>query len=325
MLWRRFCTAFGMKSNDLCSALAACARRICTTYVDPSSLLPYTACRLIPLDKCSGVCPIGIGEIVRRIIGKAIMKTTKHFLWIAVGCIQRCAGHDAGYEAAVHAEAVIFVDASNVFKRLKRQVALRNTEVVCLAMAPVLFNTYRNSSWLFVDAQCMLSQEGTTQDDPLAMAMYAIATQPLIHRLHGIAKQVWYADDPAAGSNLEGLRRWWDMLEGIGPNYDYFPNESKTFIVVKPELVETANEIFKGTGINISTEGRRYLGGAIGITSFRNQLIDQKVRKWVEETKTLSEIAKTEPHATIAAITHGLFSRWNYFLQVTDLKSLSAT
>ena len=107
--------------------------------------------------------------------------------------------------------------------------------------------------------------------------MYAIATQPLIHRLHGIAKQVSYADDSAAGSNLEGLRRWWDVLEGIGPNYGYFPNGSKTFIVVKPELVETANEIFQGTGISISTEVRRYLGGAIGTTSFCNQLIDQKV------------------------------------------------
>ena len=110
MLWRRFCTAFGMKSNDLCSALAACARRICTTYMDPSGLMAYTACRLIPLDKCPGVRPIGIGEVVRRIIGKAIMKTTKCFLRNAVGCIQLCAGHDAGCEAAVHAIAQIFND-----------------------------------------------------------------------------------------------------------------------------------------------------------------------------------------------------------------------
>ena len=115
------------------------------------------------------------------------------------------------------------------------------------------------------------------------------------------------------------------MLEGIGPNYGYFPNGSKTFIVVKPELVETANEIFQGTGISISTEGRRYLEGAIGITSFHNQLIDQKVREWVEEINTNSEIAKTEPHAAFAAFTHGLSSRWNYFLRVTDLKSHSAT
>ena len=37
--------SFGQKSNDQCTALAAVARRMCTTLIDPSA---YTACRLIP-------------------------------------------------------------------------------------------------------------------------------------------------------------------------------------------------------------------------------------------------------------------------------------
>ena len=57
LCWRRQCTGFGQKFNDLCSDLAAVARRISTTYVDPSSLMAYTSCRLIPLDKCPGVRP----------------------------------------------------------------------------------------------------------------------------------------------------------------------------------------------------------------------------------------------------------------------------
>ena len=62
--WRRLCTAFGQKSNDLCAALAAVALKISTTYIDPSALQAFTSCRLIPLDKCPGVRPIGIGEVV---------------------------------------------------------------------------------------------------------------------------------------------------------------------------------------------------------------------------------------------------------------------
>ena len=103
--------------------------------------MAYTACRLIPLDKCPGVRPIGIGEVARRIIGKAVMKTTKQDLQRAVGSLQLCPGQDAGCKADVHAmtrifseentEAMIFVDASNAFNRLNRQVTLLNSEAIC--------------------------------------------------------------------------------------------------------------------------------------------------------------------------------------------------
>ena len=140
-------------------------------------------------------------------------------------------------------EAMILVDATNAFNRLNRQVTLVNCEVICPALSPILIYTYLNNSWLFIDGQCMLSKEGTTQGDPLAMAMYAIGTQPLIRRLDGIAKQVWYADDSAAGSSLERLRRWWDLLKEIGPLYGYYPNGAKTHVLAKREHTEAAKEI----------------------------------------------------------------------------------
>ena len=334
MMWRRLCTAFGQRSNDLCSALAAIARRICTTYVDPSGLMAYTACRLVALDKCPGVRPVGVGEVVRRIIGKAIMRVVRQDLQDAVGSIQLCAGQEAGCEAAVHAmrtifdnddtEAMIFVDATNAFNRLNRRVTLVNCGVICPAMSTVLTNTYRDNSWLFIDGQCMLSREGTTQGDPLAMGMYAIGTQPLIRRLHGIANQVWYADDSAAGSSLERLRQWWDILEEAGSLYGYFPNGSKTHILAKPEYADAARKMFEGTGISVSTAGECYLGGAIGAASFIQQYIERKVNLWVREIEKLSKFAVTQPHAAYAAFTHGLSSRWNYLLRVTDWEALSS-
>ena len=102
LCWRRLCTAFGEKSNDLCSAIAAFAKRICTLYVDPLSLVAYTSCPLVQLDKRPGVCPVGIGEVVRGVVGKVVMKVIKRDIQEAVGCIQLNAGQDAGCEAAVH-------------------------------------------------------------------------------------------------------------------------------------------------------------------------------------------------------------------------------
>ena len=53
-----------------------------------------------------------------------------------------------------------------------------NGGTVCPALSNILINAYRNNSQLFVDGQCILSKEGTTKGDPLAMAMYAIGTRP---------------------------------------------------------------------------------------------------------------------------------------------------
>ena len=46
-------------------------------YVDPAGLEALVASCLIALDKCPGVCPIGVGKCLRRLIGRAIVQCTK--------------------------------------------------------------------------------------------------------------------------------------------------------------------------------------------------------------------------------------------------------
>ena len=77
----------------------------------------------------------------------------------------------------------------------------------------------------------ILSQEGTTQGDPLAMPMYALATIPLLSKLKSNVKdvnQVWYADDASATGKVSRLREWWDLINREGPKYGYFTNATKT-------------------------------------------------------------------------------------------------
>ena len=51
---------------------ATLARLLATEYLDPNTLEAFVACRLVPLDKNPGVCPIGIGEVTRRIVAICI-------------------------------------------------------------------------------------------------------------------------------------------------------------------------------------------------------------------------------------------------------------
>ena len=46
------------------------------------------------------------------------------------------------------------------------------------SLSTILINTYRVYTELFVDGDTILLLEGTTQSDPLAMPMYALATIP---------------------------------------------------------------------------------------------------------------------------------------------------
>ena len=60
------------ENKELRVQLATLARLLVTEYLDPNTLEAIVACRLIPLNKNPGVCPIGIGEVTKQIVGKYI-------------------------------------------------------------------------------------------------------------------------------------------------------------------------------------------------------------------------------------------------------------
>ncbi len=283
----------------------------------------------MPLDKRPGVRPIGICEVLRRIVGKATMQVVGPSVQKAAGTKQLCAGQSMGIEAAIHAmqsiyeddntEAILMVDASNAFNRLNRQAALHNIELLCPALATILKNTYSRPADLFVDGEVLKSNEGTTQGDPLAMSMYAIGTLPLINELahHVETQQVWFADDASDAGKLEKIKVWWDQLSGRGPAYGYFPNAAKTWLLVKDSCVQKAQELFNGTNINITTEGRRLLGAAIGEATFVTSYIDQMVKRITRRVEALAKVAKAYPQAAYTGFTQGLIGEWTFLTRTT--------
>ena len=54
--------------------VAVLTRNLLKIAYHPSLLEGYTSCRLIPLAKNPGMRPIGVGELLRRIIGKTIVE-----------------------------------------------------------------------------------------------------------------------------------------------------------------------------------------------------------------------------------------------------------
>ena len=296
------------------------ARLISTEVVDSEVIEPFIACRLIALDKQPGVRPIGVCEVARRIVAKAILQVVGKDVEEECGFLQKCSGLPAGMEAAVHAmqqmfddesvEGILLVVAKNAFNNLNREEALHNTRHLCPSLSVALQNCYQAESRLFVHGGGELrSREGTTQGDPLSMPFYALAIIPLLRHLqeeHSSIRQAWLADDSAGAGRLCALRHWWDTLSSVGASYGYDTNSLKTILLVKEGILEEAHSLFDNTGVTITTDGVRYLGSAFGKTEFVEQFFLHKIDEWTKELEQLSEFAKTEPHAAYTAFTHGL-------------------
>lgn len=109
-----------------------------------------------------------------------------------------------------------------------------------------------------IDGKMRLRPSG----DPLATSMYAISLQPLMSLLQNrsTAKQCWFADDVTGAGSLEEVKQWWDELREADPTLGYYPNSKKCWPVVKPEKEGRTKEMFGGTGLNITTEGRKHRG-----------------------------------------------------------------
>ena len=335
--WKRIlCSShFKAESKNLREELATFAKKIATEILDPNTLEAYNACRLITLNKNPGsaelqIRPIGVGEVVRRIVGKTIIWSLNSEIQEAGGPLQVASGLKGGAEAAIHSmkikfedaatDAIILVDAENAFNRLNRLVALHNIQYICPPFATVLINTYRIPARLIlVGGGEIKSAEGSTQGCTLAMGFYGLGTTPIIIILKKTVaevSQVWLADDASGAGKLHALRKWWDLIQKEGIKYGYFVKPAKSWLILKDSSkFEECEDLFRSSPINITIQGKRHLGAAIGSSNFKNDYINEKVQTWVDNIKSLANIAKTQPHVAYAAFIHGEQHKYTYFLR----------
>lgn len=345
--WRHMLVSrnFGLASEELRAELAHAIRLLCIEKVDHVTMDNYTssniesflACRLIPLDKCPGLRPIGVGEVLRRIAGKVVMGVVKDDIQASAGSIQVCAGQAGGCEAAIHGmrtvfedeetDAILLIDAANAFNSINREAMLKNISRICPIAFVYAYNCYSVHARLFVLGGTELkSKEGTTQGDPTSMALYALGSLPLIWFLAEHEKevnQVAYADDLSGGGKVTKLRKWFDGIVDKGPLFGYHAEPTKSWLIVKESKLDEAQAAFEGTGVNITIHGKKHLGAVIGNPDYKSDFVSKLVEKWVLQIETLSDIAKFEPHAAYTAFTSCIRHRYTFYLRtIPDIAEL---
>ena len=181
------------------------------------------ACGLITLDKNPGLRTIRIGEVLRRIASRLVAHIREDIM-SEVDSLQVCAGQEVGFESLVLAmheiyedqlpEAVLLVDALNAFNSINRNAFLHNITIICPPLARYVRNCYHTNIRLFIIGGGEIqSMEGTTQGDPTAIALYAIAIISLVlvlvaqaNQVDNITKIAAYADVLTAVATIIYLR-----------------------------------------------------------------------------------------------------------------------
>ncbi len=294
--------------------------------------------RLLALDKCPGIRPIGIGETFRRLMAKLVIAVTRNEAQIACGVDQLCAGLQAGIEGGIHAVQQIWeshkeeedwgflmIDARNAFNEINRTTMLWVIRHEWPAGARFCFNCYKHHAILINrgdngNSSILASREGVTQGDPLSMFCYGIGILPLIRQLKSEFPkvfQLWYADDGGTGGNFQSIKALFQRLQEKGPEYGYYPEPTKSILVVSPENAEQAKFEFGDMGFKVVT-GNRYLGSFLGDSSKRDEWIMKKIDQWILGIQKLAVAARSNPQCAYIALQKSLQQQWQYLQRTTE-------
>ena len=98
---------------------------------------------------------------------------------------------------------------------------------------------------------------------------------------------------------------------------------SKYWLIVKPQLVKEAENLFENTKINITVNGKRHFRSVIGSQKSRDEYVINKTDQIANEMNNLCEIAKLEPQAAYSCFVSGFKHKLNYIMRtIPDISHL---
>ena len=201
-------------------------------------------------------------------------------------------------------DSILLIHAENAFNSLNWNLALKNIAKLCRFILPAIQNSYSNSS-------NPSSREGTTQGDPLAMAMYGLATLPLIKLVNGNSlTQKWYADDGNAVGNLSSWQHYqtrkifWISCKGIEK-----PDQCKKWIMQKSiQKYRNWNEE-KGQSFWFCNK----------IRDWCKIFLNTQLEEHNKILKKLGKIAKTSPQNVYSCCTKGVQEKFSFLVITTPI------
>jgi len=111
---------------------------------------------------------------------------------------------------------------------------------------------------------------------------------------------------------MDSVRKWLDNLMVKGPKFGYYPEPTKSTVIVKDGLLDRAKKVFGDLRLQLVEASKFLVGGFIGKNEIVRDLIDGKVKKWVEAVEDLADAAVKYPQDAYVALIKSLQCEWGY-------------
>ena len=175
---------------------------------------------LVAVPKPSGgVRPIAIGEILRRLVGKCLLRQIRDEVRTSLWPAQVGVCVPAGAETAVHTarawvhrhgnsagKAVVKLDFHNAFNTISRAAVLQAVQARFPGLTRWAWWCYGGHTCLRFGSSTLTSAGGVQQGDPLGPLFFALAIQALAEELQqGVDLAVFYLDDGLLAGDIAAV------------------------------------------------------------------------------------------------------------------------
>ena len=150
----------------------------------------------------------------------------------------------------------------------------------------------------------------------IAYGLEAILLIKEFQSSHPKITQSWYADNSGAGGTFPRLQDHLDNIIVRGNPREYFPDPTKSILVVLTHYVVQKEHFFRGRGLTIRM-GSRYLGGYIGDAVTQVEWLCEKMQYWKGRLKTIAGVEHKYLQASYTGIQKSLQQEWDFTQRAT--------
>jgi len=155
------------------------------------------------------------------------------------------------------------------------------------------------------------------------MKIYGGVLVPMVRQLkecYSPVVQPWYAGDAGSTSHFDAIEAFFKDLVKIGPDFGYFPEPSKSILLIVRSRNLLAARVFfnaqRRRGFQITT-GHRYLGGFIGEVEKRDEWLSSRLLDFEHGIRELASAAKNYSQTAYAGLQKSLQHEWTFLQRVT--------